>query len=49
MNEIEKKVQSIVVVPVIKLNNPDRDAVPLAKALPCTTPIRKCSWARVLS
>ena len=33
MNEIEKKVQSIGVVPVIKLNNPDRDAVPLAKAL----------------
>ena len=33
MNEIEKKVQSIGVVPVIKLNNPDHDAVPLAKAL----------------
>ena len=33
MNEIEKKVQSIGVVPVIKLNNPGRDAVPLAKAL----------------
>ena len=33
MHEIEKKVQSIGVVPVIKLNNPDRDAVPLAKAL----------------
>ena len=33
MNEIEKKVQSIGVVTVIKLNNPDRDAVPLAKAL----------------
>ena len=33
MNEIAKKVQSIGVVPVIKLNNPDRDAVPLAKAL----------------
>ena len=33
MNEIEKKVQSIGVVPVIKLNNPDRDAGPLAKAL----------------
>ena len=33
MNEIEKKVQSIGVVPVIKLNNPDRDAVPLPKAL----------------
>ena len=33
MNEIEKKVQSIGVVLVIKLNNPDRDAVPLAKAL----------------
>lgn len=33
MNEIEKKVQSIGVVPVIKLNYPERDAVPLAKAL----------------
>ena len=33
MNEIEKKVQSIGVVPVIKLNHPERDAVPLAKAL----------------
>ncbi len=33
MNELEKKVQSIGVVPVIKLNNPERDAVPLAKAL----------------
>ena len=33
MNEIEKKVQSIGVVPVIKLNHPERDAVPRAKAL----------------
>ena len=33
MNEIEKKFQSIGVVPVIKLNNPERDAIPLAKAL----------------
>lgn len=33
MNEIEKKVQSIGVVPVIKLNYPERDSVPLAKAL----------------
>ena len=33
MNESEKKVQSIGVVPVSKRNNPDRDAVPLAKAL----------------
>ena len=33
MNEIEKKVQSIGVVPVIKLNHPERDAIPLAKAL----------------
>lgn len=33
MNEMEKKVQQIGVVPVIKLNNPERDAVPLAKAL----------------
>ncbi|MGI6181395.1 MAG: bifunctional 4-hydroxy-2-oxoglutarate aldolase/2-dehydro-3-deoxy-phosphogluconate aldolase [Agathobaculum sp.] len=33
MNEIEKKVQSIGVVPVIKLTNPERDAIPLAKAL----------------
>ena len=33
MNEIEKKVQSIGVVPVIELNHPERDAIPLAKAL----------------
>ena len=33
MNEIEKKVQSIGVVPVIKLNHPEHDAIPLAKAL----------------
>ncbi len=33
MNEIEIKVQSIGVVPVIKLNHPERDAIPLAKAL----------------
>lgn len=33
MNEIEKRVQEIGVVPVIKLNHPERDAVPLAKAL----------------
>lgn len=33
MNEIEKRIQSIGVVPVIKLNNPERDAAPLAKAL----------------
>lgn len=33
MNEMEKKVQSIGVVPVIKLNHPERDAIPLAKAL----------------
>ena len=33
MNEIEKKVQSIGVVPVIKLNHPERDAIPLANAL----------------
>lgn len=33
MNEMEKKVQSIGVVPVIKLNHPERDAIPLAQAL----------------
>ena len=33
MNEINKKISAIGVVPVIKLNNPERDAAPLAKAL----------------
>ena len=33
MNAMEKRVQEIGVVPVIKLNHPERDAVPLAKAL----------------
>ena len=33
MNELQNKVSQIGVVPVIKLNNPQRDAVPLAKAL----------------
>ncbi|HIX89872.1 MAG TPA: bifunctional 4-hydroxy-2-oxoglutarate aldolase/2-dehydro-3-deoxy-phosphogluconate aldolase [Candidatus Agathobaculum pullicola] len=33
MNEMENKIQSIGVVPVIKLNHPERDAIPLAKAL----------------
>ena len=33
MNEISEKIMSIGVVPVIKLNNPERDAVNLAKAL----------------
>ena len=33
MNEIENAVHSIGVVPVIKLNHPERDAIPLAKAL----------------
>ena len=33
MNEIESKVQSIGVVPVIKLSHPEQDAIPLAKAL----------------
>ncbi len=33
MNEMNKKVYDIGVVPVIKLNNPERDAAPLAKAL----------------
>lgn len=33
MNEIEKRVQQIGVVPVIKLTHPERDAAPLAKAL----------------
>lgn len=33
MNEINSKISSIGVVPVIKLNNPERDAAPLAKAL----------------
>ncbi len=33
MNPISEKIMSIGVVPVIKLNNPERDAEPLAKAL----------------
>ncbi len=33
MNPISEKIMSIGVVPVIKLNNPERDAAPLAKAL----------------
>ena len=33
MENINAKIQSIGVVPVIKLDNPERDAVPLAKAL----------------
>ena len=33
MNELNSRIAKIGVVPVIKLNNPDRDAAPLAKAL----------------
>ena len=33
MNELENKISAIGVVPVIKLNHPERDAKPLAKAL----------------
>ncbi|MBQ5590343.1 MAG: bifunctional 4-hydroxy-2-oxoglutarate aldolase/2-dehydro-3-deoxy-phosphogluconate aldolase [Clostridia bacterium] len=33
MTELNKKISEIGVVPVIKLNNPERDAAPLAKAL----------------
>ena len=33
MNELQKKIQQIGVVPVIKLTNPQRDAKPLADAL----------------
>ncbi len=33
MNELQKKVSEIGIVPVIKLTNPERDAAPLAKAL----------------
>ena len=33
MNELQKAISQIGVVPVIKLNHPQRDAVPLAKAL----------------
>ena len=33
MNEMNRKISAIGVVPVIKLNNPERDAAPLAKAL----------------
>lgn len=33
MSDINKRISEIGVVPVIKLNNPERDAAPLAKAL----------------
>ena len=33
MNELQKQIAEIGVVPVIKLNHPQRDAVPLARAL----------------
>ena len=33
MNELNTKISKIGVVPVIKLNNPEKDAAPLAKAL----------------
>ena len=33
MNELQKKISAIGIVPVIKLNNPTRDAKPLADAL----------------
>ena len=33
MNEINRKISEIGIVPVIKLNHPERDAAPLAKAL----------------
>lgn len=33
MNELQNKISQIGIVPVIKLNNPQRDAIPLAKAL----------------
>ena len=33
MNELSKKISEIGVVPVIKLNHPERDAAPLARAL----------------
>ena len=33
MNAVDKKIEKIGVIPVIKLNRPEQDAVPLAKAL----------------
>ena len=33
MNTLNQKISEIGVVPVIKLNHPERDAAPLAKAL----------------
>ena len=33
MTAMDKRISEIGVVPVIKLNNPERDAAPLAKAL----------------
>lgn len=33
MNEFNRKISEIGIVPVIKLNHPERDAAPLARAL----------------
>ena len=33
MNSVNERITAIGVVPVIKLNNPERDAAPLARAL----------------
>ena len=33
MDEISRRISEIGIVPVIKLNHPERDAVPLARAL----------------
>lgn len=33
MSKIDKRIEEIGIVPVVKLDNPDRDAAPLAKAL----------------
>jgi len=33
MNAVDKKIEELGIVPVIKLNHPERDAAPLAKAL----------------
>lgn len=40
MNEVNQRIFEIFVVPVIKLNHPERDAAPLAKVLrACFVPV----------
>ena len=45
MNELQKQVSAIGCVPVIKLNNPQRDAAPLSDAL-CAPNSHGRRWRR---